>query len=532
MFTTTHRSDERISRAIHATLICVALVAFSACGKSSSSPSSSRETFTVTETTPTRGEMNVARDREITVRFSADLAGQTVTTESFRVTTAAGPPVAGEYLVDARTATFRPLAPFPAGEMISVTLTDAIESASGVRLEELTFGFTVAAAPPPPPEDPEPVTLIAVQPSPFAQSVEPDAVIEIEFSAPVEADSVTAETIWVSGTSGGRYPVFVQIATPVATSARIVSSRDWLPGEVVSVSILDGVVPTDELPFAGYTYSFRVATAAGNAERSGGDRWIAPGVVEDFRLGDLDGDGRLDLVYYVEGGSTVEAVQRFEDGSFSMPSRINVGQLVTSLELADLDGDSDADLIVGSPDRAYTYLSSHNGFSLAFSGGESYVTRSAVHSITAADINHHGGLDVVLNTDSGIQVFLDDDGANPTYSTGDTRMSNTPIRCADLDLDGRLDLVYGALGFNLITYHLAGPAAGEFGEAVPLPISHVAADVAIDDFTGDGRPDLLALLSLDDAGPSPIELLPQFGELEFEGVGFDIVALATQSAER
>ena len=104
MFTTNHRSNEPISRAIHAALICVALVAFSACNDSSSS-SGGPAAFTVTETTPMDGELNVTPERSITVRFSADLDGQTVTNESFTVTTEVGPPIAGEYDVDARTAT-------------------------------------------------------------------------------------------------------------------------------------------------------------------------------------------------------------------------------------------------------------------------------------------------------------------------------------------------------------------------------------------------------------------------------------------
>ncbi|MCI0637233.1 MAG: FG-GAP-like repeat-containing protein, partial [Actinobacteria bacterium] len=377
------------------------------------------------------------------------------------------------------------------------------------------------------------MTLIAVQPAPFAPAVEPDAMIEIEFSAPVEADSVGVDTVWVSGSAGGRYPAIVETASPVATSARIFSTRDWQPGEVISVSILEDVVPAEDgIPFTGYTWSFRVGTAAAAAERVDGDAWMAPGVVRDFRLADLDGDGLLDLAYHVEGGSTVEARRRLADGSFSFPRRINVGQLVTSLEVADLDGDGNTDLIVGSPDRAYTYLSGYNGFSLSFSSGEDYVTRSRVHSITAADVDHRGGLDLVLGTATGIQVFLDDDPSDPVHSIGGTRLANTPIRCVDLDLDGRVDLVYGTLGFNLIAYHLAGLTPGEFGAAVSLIIPEGAADVVADDFTGDGRPDLLALLSLPDAGESPIAFLPQFGDLEFGGTSLDVTPVATQSDER
>ena len=532
MFRTTHRPGVRFAPLFHATLTCVALFTFASCNSSSGGGSSA---FTVAETTPADGATSVSPDATITVRFSADLAGQTVTTESFAVQTMDGTPIAGDYFLDARSVMFRPDAALPEEEPITVSLSEAIESVTGIPLRSMTFRFTVGTSTPPvePPEDPGLVTVLATQPAPFAQSVDPAAVIEIEFSAPIAASSVNDGTVWVSGTFGGRYPVTVQMAAPTATSVRILATRDWLPGEVISVNLLGAVTPADpETSFPGYSYSFRVGSTAGTAERVAGDHWIAPGAVRDFRLGNLDGDEHLDVVYFVEGGSTVEALRRLADGSFSFPSRINVGQLVTSLELADLDGDGDSDLIVGSADRAYTYLSGFNGFSPAFSSGDSYVSRSVVHTITAADLDHAGHLDVVLGTSGGIQVFLADEGADPVHSIGGTQLSNTPVRCADLDLDGHLDLIYGTLGFNLITYHLGGALAGEFDAARSVILPTGAADLAVEDFTGDGRPDLLALLSSVDAGQSPIALLSQFGDLEFAGASLDIMPLLSQTDER
>ena len=64
----------------------------------------------------------------------------------------------------------------------------------------------------------------------------------------------------------------------------------------------------------------------------------------------------------------------------------------------------------------------------------------------------------------------------------------------------------------------------------PLPAR--AADIAVDDFTGNGRPDVLALLSLEEEEHSPTALLSQFGDLEFAGTSLDLTPLASQSEER
>ena len=148
----------------------------------------------------------------------------------------------------------------------------------------------------------------------------------------------------------------IEIAAPSSQTVRIIPDNPWLPGEQVTVSILTGIVPVEEAPFAGVAFTFRVETAAESLELREGNHWIAPGSVEEMRAGDLDGDSHVDLVYYVEDGSAVEALRGLGEGKFEFRSRTDVKQRITCLALADMDGDDDLDLIIGSSDRAYIYF--------------------------------------------------------------------------------------------------------------------------------------------------------------------------------
>lgn len=171
---------------------------------------------------------------------------------------------------------------------------------------------------------------------------------------------------------------------------------------------------------------------------------------------DLDRDGRLDVVFCEAKDHTVvwlrqEAPGRFREtvlaGNLSAPVHV---------EAADLDGDGDLDLVVGSM-----------------------------------------GVVFPNNDRIGTVTILENDGAQKfTARVVLERTSRvTDVRAADLDGDSDIDLALGQFGYDqgeIAWLERVGP--WEFRRHVLLELSG-AINVVVADFDGDRRPDLAALLS-------------------------------------
>ena len=157
-------------------------------------------------------------------------------------------------------------------------------------------------------------------------------------------------------------------------------------------------------------------------------------------LADLDGDSDLDLVAVGTAGSVLAFTNQagnFAGGAVATgPTRHVVA--------ADLDGDGDGDLLAQAPDGSVVLLrNTPTGFQrqVVATGGSSAGLRPIL-----ADFDADQDLDVAFQVDSELRVLRNDGLAGFTV---ETIAGSGQFAAGDADQDGRMDLLFDVNGYGL-----------------------------------------------------------------------------------
>ena len=210
--------------------------------------------------------------------------------------------------------------------------------------------------------------------------------------------------------------------------------------------------------------------------------------------GDFNGDGIPDLA--TVGSNIISVFLGNGDGSFQNAVVTQPSYAVQVIGAGDFNGDGAADLATagsfGASSAVNILLGNGDG---TFSFGASYPgTEVEPQAIAVADFNHDRKPDfAVAALFGGITVFIGNgDGtfrSEPEYGV------TAPgwVAAADLNGDGNVDLVVannestGSAGVSV----LMGRADGTFHSAKYYPCTHGTYYVAVGDFNGDRKPDLV-----------------------------------------
>lgn len=224
---------------------------------------------------------------------------------------------------------------------------------------------------------------------------------------------------------------------------------------------------------------------------------------------DFDGDGALDLFLGL-GSEGLGAVYRNSDTAtftdatpsvFSMPA-----DPIAAVAAGDLDGDGRQDLVIGdtTPDTVplRVYLNRTKGGEIAFSAAEGWILPEGdwiVTSIAPVDVDGDGALDLVLATpiaSDGIQLRLllrRGEGFEDATAQLPGGIANgiNAIAAGDVNGDGAVDLVLVGVGQDRL---LLNDGSGHFFDAtlgsMPLDGS-LGTSVALVDLDRDRHPDLV-----------------------------------------
>ncbi len=173
--------------------------------------------------------------------------------------------------------------------------------------------------------------------------------------------------------------------------------------------------------------------------------WDSEDQLRSCDLGDLDGDGDLDLLSRSASGNKPNWYENTEGDGIFGPQQVIATSVHETFAPADLDGDGDLDLLSAS--GQIVWLENSDGHGLF--GPERVIFDQAweTHTTVAADLDSDGDLDVLSASLDKIAWFENSDGKGtfgPEHLIHIGSHRVTSIDVADLDDDGDLDLLEGS----------------------------------------------------------------------------------------
>jgi hypothetical protein len=211
------------------------------------------------------------------------------------------------------------------------------------------------------------------------------------------------------------------------------------------------------------------------------------------KIADFNNDGKADFVTKQINGVLMDVV--FGDGQGGFPTKVALDNMfANSIAVGDFNHDGNADFAISSTPRVTIMLGNGKGsFSrLDYAAGMSPVW------LSASDFNKDSKADLaVINSKSNDLSILLGDGtggfaASRHYLVNNATNARNPsgVVASDFDRDGRLDIAASSFDGRKVTV-LVGDGSGGFGAAKNFSVSPgLPSSLTVGDFNHDGKLDL------------------------------------------
>ncbi|MBJ6107847.1 VCBS repeat-containing protein [Hymenobacter sp. BT523] len=374
----------------------------------------------------------------------------------------------------------------PAGATTgSVTVTTAAGTSNGVL-------FTLTA----------PLALTSTTPAANARAATATGPVSASFDRPMDAASTAALKVF-SAQRGGQRAGRSGSSTVSTNTVSFAPSFSFRPGEAVQATVTrgataaaGGTLPTPRV------WQFTAAVSGGVGLFNGGLDPNLGNQPSGVAMGDMDGDGDLDLVVasnYAAGSSnpafaTLGVRRNDGNGVFSNGSDNSAGLSPQSVVLADVDGDGDLDVLAASSTSTGTVTVLLNDGSGTLTNAPSVNVGSSPQGVALGDVDGDGDLDLLAANSGSNTVSVRFNNGSGTFGGGsNVAVANAPTCVAlnDVDGDGDLDLLTAGNGTSGTISVRLNAGDGTFGGSTQAAVGNSPLGLALGDVDGDGDADVL-----------------------------------------
>ncbi len=225
-------------------------------------------------------------------------------------------------------------------------------------------------------------------------------------------------------------------------------------------------------------------------------------------VGDIDGDGKADLVTSNQNTNTISVLRNTSTpGTVSFAPKVDVvaGNNNISVAIGDLDGDGKLDIVVAnSSSSVAVLLNTSTSGNISFATSVNIAVAGIFGTVTIGDIDGDGKADIAEaifrnNTLSILRNTITTVGT-VSFARTDLATAQSPnsVKISDIDADGKPELIVANANNtpnNTVSVFRNTGTAGtiSFAPRVDFTTDILPLDLVSNDLDGDGKPDIAAL---------------------------------------